>query len=332
MPASEPIHEAVSVARRLADEVLLPNALQTDRAPLVPRSNLDALADAGLYGLFTSRERGGWAADLTQGAAVVEAIASGCATTALVWLQHHSLVGTLLSRSPQDHATLLADLGTGVRRAGVLFTGALPGSSLRAEPDADGNWVLDGSAPWASGWGRIDVLQVAASGPDDQVVSLIVDDLSTGVISARPHELAAVNASGTVELTFDQLTVPAAQVLAVKPRGGPGSGALALRLNGSLALGITARCCALIGPSGLDDELADAREALDTADVAELPRARAGASLLAVRAATALTVHTGSRAIETSRHAQRLAREALFTLVFAAGPDIKAALAEKLSV
>ena len=328
--AATALPAVVQAARTVADEVLFPNALDTDRSPLVPRANLDALADAGLYGLFGGVDLGGWAANLIDGGAVVEAVASGCASTALVWLQHHSLVGTLLMRSPQDQAELLADLCTGTRRAGVVFTGALPGSPLQATPHGDGGWVLDGWAPWVSGWGCVDVLQVAACGPDDHVVSVIVDDLTTDAISAQRHELTAVNASGTVVLTFDKVVVPAGRVLSVNPRGGPGSGTLALRLNGSLALGIVSRCCDLIGPSKLDAELTAARRHLDEADLAGLPAARANASLLAVRATTALTVHTGSRAIELNQHAQRLAREALFTLVFATGPDIKGALVDEL--
>lgn len=330
IPGSDVIPEVVATARRVAEEVLLPNALGTDRSPLVPKANLDALADAGLYGLFGGRDLGGWAANLIDGAAVVEAVASGCVSTALVWLQHHSLVGTLLARSPREHAALLAELCAGTRRSGVVFTGSFPGSPLRALPQDDGGWVLEGRAPWVSGWGCVDVLQVAAASPDDQIVQVIVDDLSTGAISAQPHSLTTVNASGTVILQFDGLAVAPDRVLSVKPRGGPGAGTLALRLNGSLALGIISRCCALIGPSPLDAELDDARRQLDNADLDALPMARANASVLAVRAAAALTVHTGSRAIELDQHAQRLAREALFTLVFATGPDIKAALANEL--
>jgi alkylation response protein AidB-like acyl-CoA dehydrogenase len=42
----------VEAARRLATELLAPAAEATDRAPVVPRSHLDALAAAGLFGLY----------------------------------------------------------------------------------------------------------------------------------------------------------------------------------------------------------------------------------------------------------------------------------------
>jgi hypothetical protein len=44
-----------------------------------------------------------------------------------------------------------------------------------------------------------------------------------------------------------------------------------------------------------------------------------------VRAAAALAVGTGSRSLLLSSHAQRLAREALFTLVYALRPESREA-------
>jgi hypothetical protein len=98
-------------------------------------------------------------------------------------------------------------------------------------------------------------------------------------------------------------------------------------MNGSLALGVTLRCCRLLGPGQLDHELDACRAALDVAaDVGAMSQARAAASELAVRAAAALAVHEGSKAVMPDQHAQRLSREALFLLVFGSRPPIKAAL------
>jgi hypothetical protein len=50
-----------------------------------------------------------------------------------------------------------------------------------------------------------------------------------------------------------------------------------------------------------------------------------------MRAATALLVHVGSQGILRGQHAQRLAREAMFLLVFGSRPPIKAELLARLS-
>jgi hypothetical protein len=104
-----------------------------------------------------------------------------------------------------------------------------------------------------------------------------------------------------------------------------------LRGNGSLALGITRRCCAILGPSLLDDELNRCRHALDEASVEQMPAARASASALAVKAAAAVTVAHGSAASLVGSDADRLVREAAFTLVFGSRPTIKSALREMLA-
>jgi hypothetical protein len=66
----------------------------------------------------------------------------------------------------------------------------------------------------------------------------------------------------------------------------------------------------------LDGELLAARDALEAAPPETMPVARAAASELAMRTAAALVAAQGSRAILVGEHAQRLAREALFLLVF----------------
>ncbi len=104
-----------------------------------------------------------------------------------------------------------------------------------------------------------------------------------------------------------------------------------LRTNGSLALGVAARCCTMMGPSPLDGELRARREALDTAPPRAMPAARAAASELAWRAAAVLVTVRGSQAILAGEHPQRLAREALFLLVFGSRPTIKESLAGLLT-
>jgi len=61
------------------------------------------------------------------------------------------------------------------------------------------------------------------------------------------------------------------------------------------------------------------------------PSAMAVASELAVRAVAAAVVHAGSRSIRLDQHAQRLAREATFLLVFASRPQVRAALLDRLA-
>jgi hypothetical protein len=195
----------------------------------------------------------------------------------------------------------------------------------------EGGWLLDGEAPWVSGWGIVDLLVVVARGPEDTAVTLLVDAREQqGLVAAR-QRLGAVNASATVQLSFAGLFVPDGRFAGQKPYDPVSAQSEGLRGNGSLALGVGRRCCALIGPSPLDDELDACRAELDAAGTAAMPAARARASEFAVRAAHVLAVRRGSRSALAGDDAERLAREAGFLLVFGSRPAIKDALLERFA-
>ena len=174
------------------------------------------------------------------------------------------------------------------------------------------------------------VTEELASGPQDSIVTLILDATAQPGLAVTRQRLAAVNASVTVRLGFDGVLVPQER-FAGQARFDPAEGLRPdrMRINGSLALGLVSRCTRLLGPGPLDDELAACRERLDeaiTADATAMAEARAAASELAVRATAALAVRDGSRSVIVDQHAARLAREALFLLVFGSRPGIKSAL------
>ncbi|MGZ4126361.1 MAG: acyl-CoA dehydrogenase family protein [Actinomycetota bacterium] len=312
-------------ARRIADDVLFPASLEVDATDLLPVGHLDLLASEGFYGIAGPAEVGGLALDDATTSAVVETLASGCLTTTFVWLQHRNPVRAVAaSDTPGLRDAWLASLCRGEPRAGIALAGNRPGPPvLRASRLASGDIGRDGEAPWVCGWGRVDVLMVAAR-DGDMVISALVDASASETLAVEPLHLVGVNASGTVTLRFRGHPVPASRIVGAEPHAEVlARDPTGLRMNGSLALGVISRCCWLLGPSALDEELVAARSALDEATSETLPAARAGASELALRAAATLTVSQGARSILIDQHAQRLAREALFLLVFGSRPPIR---------
>ena len=106
--------------------------------------------------------------------------------------------------------------------------------------------------------------------------------------------------------------------------------AAGLRLNGSYAVGIASRCCRLMGPSPLDDELVELVAALDAGTPVTMPSARARIAAFAVRTAAALIAHQGSGSLDRDGHAERLYREAAVVEVLATRPSIRAELLSAL--
>ena len=321
-----------AVAHRLADDLLFPEAMRVDGLDVLPVAQLDALAAAGLYGASVPVQAGGFGLSLGATCAVTEELASGCLTTTFVWLQHRGLAMTLAAEHTPaaQRDQWLGPVCRGQVRGGIALAGIIPGPPLLRARPSDGGWQLDGEAPWVTGWGLIDLLLVQARGPQDSTVTVILDAAAQPGLTVTRQRLVAVNASVTVRLGFDGVGVPAERFVSQVPFD-PAEGLRPdrMRINGSLALGLVSRCCRLLGPGPLDAELAACRERLDqaiTADATAMAQARADASELAVRATAALAVRDGSRSVTVDQHPQRLAREALFLLVFGSRPGIKSAL------
>lgn len=312
--------DVVATAERLADEVLFPAALATDASEILPVELLDELADAGLYGLGE--------ADFPTVCAVVEALASGCLTTTFVWVQHIGAARAAAMSENPAMADWVPRLASGERRAGLALGGALPGAPALVARATDGGWLLEGTSPFVSGWGRIDVVHSAARTEDGRVVWGFVD---AGALTVERLQLVALNATATVRADFHAVELPADRVTTVHPYAEGPTPPEVLRIHASLALGVASRCCRLLGPSTLDGELAARRAGLDRLDPETIEAARGAAGELGLRAAAVLMATRGSRSLLLDEHAQRLAREALFALVYALRPGSRAAVLERLA-
>ncbi|GHJ50322.1 hypothetical protein Cs7R123_76640 [Catellatospora sp. TT07R-123] len=327
----------VGRAREIADEVLFPAALRVDGADRVPAAQLDLLASEGYYGMAAPAEAGGLGLSWPEAAALVETLADGCLTTAFVWLQHHAPVRAVAdSPRPGIRDRWLAPLARGEHRAGIALAGLrVPDAPMRVTP-VDGGYLLDGQAPWVTGWGMIDTLYTAALDVSGDVHFLLVDATAAPTLAVRPLELVAVRASATVDVHFDQHFVPAERLVDRVPYADwSRSDSSGSAMNGFLAIGVAGRCVRLLSPGpaaeALAAELDAVRSGLLTADSATVPTARAAASALTARAAAALAVQTGARAVLLDHDAQRLARESVFLLVFGNRPVIRDALLADLT-
>ena len=322
--------DIVRTAQKLADDVLFPAALKTDAANTLSKELLDELADAGLYGLTGPTWAGGLDADFQTVCDVVEALSSGCLTTAFVWAQH---IGGVRAAAGSDNALIkewVRSLCSGERRAGLALGGALAGKpSLRAER-ITGGWSFNGVSPFVSGWGRIDVVHAAARSDDGELVWAFVDARETDTLVARRLELAVLNATPTARVEFRGHPVADERVSSVASYVEGATPPEALRIHASFALGVAARCCKLLGRTPLDEELSDLRIALDRLDPESIEAARGAAGELAWRAAGALAVTTGARSLLMENQAQLLAREALFVLVYALRPGSRASVLAQL--
>jgi alkylation response protein AidB-like acyl-CoA dehydrogenase len=334
----------VHLAREIADTVLFPSALDVDRTGVIPDTHWRVLADAGLFGIAAPAELGGPGLEFQEITEILEVMAGGCLATAFTWIQHHGALASLAaSANTSLRDEFVPALTAGRIRAGVAFAGAVPiPPRMRAER-VEGGWRLAGHAPFVSGWGVIDVLQVSAVDVDtgDIVAGLVAAEAAPGITAVTSQDLFVADATRTVSLDVDGLVMPDERIVGRVTRAEfMANQNFGARLNGTLPIGVVRRCAGLLSDADRRGEaeaiLADAqaiRERLDAGlgDSALLLEARAEGAELAVRAASTLVANDGGAAILRSSPAQLLARNAIFTLVAASRPELKHSLVQRFS-
>jgi alkylation response protein AidB-like acyl-CoA dehydrogenase len=355
--------DAAERARTVADEVLLPRAAETDRAPLVPRRNLEALRDAGLFGLFAPAGLpGGLGAGHAEARPVLEAVAGGCGATAFVWAQHHGAVRRIAGGDGPARDAWLPRVCDGSTLAGIGFAYLRrPGPpAVRASRTA-GGWRLDGRAPWITGWGLIDTLVVMARADDGSVVSLVIEDPEAHprLRAGEPQSLAVMGATGTVALAFEGVECADDDVVGVQ---GEEAWRRRDRLGSALPppapLGIADRAIRLLreratmpgvasAVASLDATLGDRRERADAVAALVWNSESAGGPIedavaagtaerdrgldLARRSTDALVAASGGGSMALEHPAQRLSREAGFYLIQAQTGELRAASLARLA-
>jgi alkylation response protein AidB-like acyl-CoA dehydrogenase len=343
-------HPVVAAVGELAKTLLAPAAAEVD-AGLVPRSHLDALAAAGVFGIGAPEEAGGSGAPAPVARRIQELLAGADLSTWFVQAQHHTLVRMLVATGHRPE--LLAELAAGRAIAGIAFSHLRrrPARVLAAEPDGEG-WRLAGTAPWYTGWGLNDVALVGALSDDDTVVFALADPREGPHLHAGPLvRTAALTAAATVTLTFDAYPVAADDVVLVQPaQEWVAADALATANAAPAAFGLAESSLRLLAEQGrrrgedlalaaarsLATELGGVRSRayhlVDAVPAAEAVQERLGlrvrALRLAVDAATALVAAGAGGAMTSTAPAQRKAREALFLLVQAQTAAVRAATLE----
>src|SRR5689334_1834164 len=96
-----------ALARVVAD-VVAPNAAEVDRTGEYPRTNLDALGEAGILGLCSAADVGGGGEGLAAAADVVEQLARHCGSTAMIVMMHFSATAVIEQLGPEPARAAVA--------------------------------------------------------------------------------------------------------------------------------------------------------------------------------------------------------------------------------
>jgi alkylation response protein AidB-like acyl-CoA dehydrogenase len=141
----------------IARDVIAPAAAEIDRTGDFPHAALKALGEAGLLGLVSAPEVGGWGHGQRAAALTVERIARECASTSLVVCMHYAAAAVIEAHGPRDirqaiaagqHLTSLAFSEVGSRSH---FWAPV---STATETPANGHIRLDAHKSWITSAGQ----------------------------------------------------------------------------------------------------------------------------------------------------------------------------------
>jgi alkylation response protein AidB-like acyl-CoA dehydrogenase len=313
-----------------------------DRPADWPAASLECCRAVQLPKAFIPREHGGWDWSDAEQLELLQQLTVGCLTTAFIYTQFIAAIRRL-GRAPAVAERWLPNLSegrqwttVGISHLSTSRQHAPP--ALRATP-TDRGWVLDGYAPWVTGGRYADLLVVGATLPDQDQILLAVEQNRPGITTGPGLELMALSASCTDRVTFDQVYVssdlrvagPTRQVLLEPASAGGGTGGLA---TSALALGLTRRAIAALDEEAAlqqrqslshtvahfrrrlgqaNTELHAVCRATSTSTAAAL---RTEANRLVLDASQALLTATKGEGFRQDHLASRLAREAMFFLVW----------------
>lgn len=289
-----------------------------------------------------------WAVPLRQGGEELspielhfryEAISSASLTTALILSQRDAAIGIIAAAASPMRDELLTKLGNneifatiGIAQLTTSRQRGLP--ALRAIPAEDGRYRIDGEIPWVTGASHSQFIVVGATLEDSKQVLLILPAYLPGVRIGPPMPLISLRGSHTTSIKCENVLVEPHQIL-----HGPAERVMEIK-RGSLPIGQSfmalGLCCAALNL--MQEIVSDTARAahqtmeqqfnhlrsrvLDYCNPAKLQDPQEGAALrgecidLTLRAThAAISLHKGASLL-AGHPAQRLAREAMFLLVW----------------
>ena len=113
---------ALERTRDIAARVIAPAAAENDRAGSWPETSIQALADAGLFGLTISKDLGGLGAGPSDFVAVVDELAGACASTAMIFVMHVCGTEVIKQSSISNRDSLLNDIVAGKHLTTLAFS------------------------------------------------------------------------------------------------------------------------------------------------------------------------------------------------------------------
>src|SRR3954464_10536075 len=225
-PLTEEQLSIQGVAREFAKTELAPYTSAWDRDAYFEPTLIPKLGQLGFLGMMIPEEWDGMGLDTLTYLVALEEIASVDASVAVMLSVHNSLPTSMILRwgSEEQKEKYLKPAARGEKLGVFCLSEPEAGSdasSLQCQAVRDGDhWVLNGTKSWVSGGAFAGVALVMArtDKPDNRhgargISAFIVTPDMPGFKVGKKEDKMGLRSSATVQLVFDDLRVPATNLL-----------------------------------------------------------------------------------------------------------------------
>lgn len=220
----------LDAVRKFSREKIAPEAARFDAAGEFPLEHFKAMGQLGFLGIPYPEALGGVGLDCAAYASVIREVAASCAATAMTLLTHSTLASNPLYEHGTDEqkTRYLTPLLSGEKIGAFGLTEPNAGSdvtAIEATAVADGeHYVLNGSKVWITNANVADTFVVAAkTAPERGAIGISLFVVEKGMpgftVSGSSERKLGMRASDTGSLYFEDLRVPAANLLGRKNLG-----------------------------------------------------------------------------------------------------------------
>ncbi len=210
-------------AREFADSEVAPAAAENDKQGRFPRDIVKGLGELGFMGMLIPEKYGGTGVGNFCLVLALEEINRACASTGVTMSVHNSLASSPIIKfaSEKLKKKYLPEMATGALLGAYSLSEAGSGSdaaSLTAGAVKDGNeYVVNGSKSWITTGAEADVFVVMLRTDTTQrskgISTFVIDRDTKGFSIGKKENKLGLRASSTVQVTFDDARVPAANMI-----------------------------------------------------------------------------------------------------------------------
>ena len=229
---TEEQREIQRLARDFARSEIAPHVEAWDRDAIFDRSLVTKLGDLGFLGMLIPEEYDGLGVDTLTYLLALEEIAAVDASAAVLMSVHNSLPTQMILRwgTEEQKQQYLRPMARGEKLGAFALSEPDAGSdaaSLRAQATRDGDdWVIEGTKSWVTSGSHADVIlaMVRTDSASDRkgargIGTFIITPDMPGFSVGKKEDKMGLRSSPTVQLIFDGMRVPAANLLGEPSQG-----------------------------------------------------------------------------------------------------------------